>query len=618
MSAQVTITQLPTAGTITGTEAVPIVQNGVTVQTTAAALVGSPIQTQTFITVSNEPTLANSRYLGATNGLTLSASSPQGVLNVTTTGALSSLVSTGAGIQAKSDSTTVVSRTITAGSAGLTITNGNGASGNPTITLSDPLPAFATAGVLAVAYGGTGVTSSTGTNKVVLSTAPTFDTTVNFTPQTAPSYSQGLLWYDSDQKALAYYNDATNNAVHIGQETIVKVVNNTGSTIPFGAAVYITSTATGYSYPGIALAQANNIATAAVIGLTNTAIASGAIGYVVAAGMVNGINTASFNNGDVLYLSPYSAGQVMNTVPPTGYTVQVGVCAYGHASLGSIYTKQTTPLSISANIVSVGQLAIANGGTAGATKAAGFNNLSPITSTGDLIIGNGTNSATRLAIGSNTYILTSNGTTATWSAPPTSISYPGAGIANSTGSAWDTSYTTSGSGTVVALATGATLTTPTLTSPNISTIVNTGTLTLPTTTDTLVGRITTDTLLNKTLTTPILTNPTITNYTETRFSATASGGVITLNLTNGTFQTITTVAGTNAINLPTPTSGKSLTVQIFYNATPTSLTFYTPSGSLKYPTSTTPSPTLTNGKYDFYSFISDGTNWYGVQTGANF
>ena len=34
MSAQVTILQLPSAGAITGTEAVPIVQNGVTVQTT--------------------------------------------------------------------------------------------------------------------------------------------------------------------------------------------------------------------------------------------------------------------------------------------------------------------------------------------------------------------------------------------------------------------------------------------------------------------------------------------------------------------------------------------------------------------------------------------------------
>ena len=38
--------------------------------------------------------------------------------------------------------------------------------------------------------------------------------------------------------------------------------------------------------------------------------------------------------------------------------------------------------------------------------------------------------------------------------------------------------------------------------PSISTISNTGTLTLPTSTDTLVGRDTTDTLTSKTLTSP--------------------------------------------------------------------------------------------------------------------
>jgi hypothetical protein len=51
------------------------------------------------------------------------------------------------------------------------------------------------------------------------------------------------------------------------------------------------------------------------------------------------------------------------------------------------------------------------------------------------------------------------------------------------------------------------LTGKTLTSPRISSITNTGTLTLPTSTDTLVGRATTDTLTNKTLTSPTLTTP---------------------------------------------------------------------------------------------------------------
>ena len=44
-----------------------------------------------------------------------------------------------------------------------------------------------------------------------------------------------------------------------------------------------------------------------------------------------------------------------------------------------------------------------------------------------------------------------------------------------------------------------TLTNKTLTTPVISSISNTGTITLPTSTDTLVGRVTTDTLTNKTI-----------------------------------------------------------------------------------------------------------------------
>lgn len=63
-------------------------------------------------------------------------------------------------------------------------------------------------------------------------------------------------------------------------------------------------------------------------------------------------------------------------------------------------------------------------------------------------------------------------------------------------------------GVPVVTTTGAqTLTNKTLTAPIISTISNSGTLTLPSSTDTLVGRATTDTLTNKTLTAPTLTAP---------------------------------------------------------------------------------------------------------------
>jgi len=64
---------------------------------------------------------------------------------------------------------------------------------------------------------------------------------------------------------------------------------------------------------------------------------------------------------------------------------------------------------------------------------------------------------------------------------------------------------------VVTLTGTQTLTNKTLTTPVISSISNTGLLTLPTSTDTIVGRATTDTLTNKTLTSPVLTTPSISN-----------------------------------------------------------------------------------------------------------
>ena len=96
-----------------------------------------------------------------------------------------------------------------------------------------------------------------------------------------------------------------------------------------------------------------------------------------------------------------------------------------------------------------------------------------------------------IALGSNlanltagTNITFSSGTTYNGSSAITinassTMVYPGAGIPNSTGSAWGTSYSTTGSGTVVALATSPTLVTPILGTPQSGNF-STGTFTWPT------------------------------------------------------------------------------------------------------------------------------------------
>ena len=196
---------------------------------------------------------------------------------------------------------------------------------------------------------------------------------ITFVATSAPTYSAGRLWYDSTQNALSYYNDITNNTIHIGQETQLKVRNTTGSTIAKGAPVYITSTSSGFGYPLVALAQADTLTKANCIGLANEAIATGADGYVVIAGILNGVNTGTFTVGDVLYLSPYSAGQLMSSAPPTGYAVRIGIVSFANTPNGSIYVHQSNAFAQAGNIV--GTLAIDHGGTGATTAAAARTNL---------------------------------------------------------------------------------------------------------------------------------------------------------------------------------------------------------------------------------------------------
>ena len=285
------------------------------------------------------------------------------------------------------------------GSAAVTITNTATmvypASGIPNSTGSAWGTSYSTTGsgtVLALATGAT-------------LNSPTISDYETFTAASAPTYTSGRLWYDSTLNALSYNNDVTNNTLHIGQETQLKVYNNTGSTIAKGAPVYITSTTSGFTYPLIALAKADTQTTGACIGLTNEAIATGSAGYVVINGILNGVNTGTFTVGDIVYVSPYSAGQLMNTYPPTAYAVKIGTVAYVNSSNGSIYVNQSNAYVVSNGII--GQVAIANGGTNGtATPTAG-----------GIAYGSGTAYAFSAA-GTSGQVLTSGGAGApTWSTP---------------------------------------------------------------------------------------------------------------------------------------------------------------------------------------------------------
>jgi len=159
------------------------------------------------------------------------------------------------------------------------------------------------------------------------------------------------------------------------------------------------------------------ITTSGTITLAGTlAIASGGSGQTTAQAAMNAFAGAVTSGS---YLRGNGTNVVMNTIQ-----------AADVPTLNQNTTGTAAGLSVT--------LAIASGGTGQTTASAAFNALSPITTTGDLILGTGVNTASRLAIGSNGYLLTSNGTTASWAAAPaagvTSFSAGTTGFTPSTGS----------------------------------------------------------------------------------------------------------------------------------------------------------------------------------------
>lgn len=111
------------------------------------------------------------------------------------------------------------------------------------------------------------------------------------------------------------------------------------------------------------------------------------------------------------------------------------------------------------------------------------------------------------------------------------------------------------------------------------------------------------------------TNPTITNYTEAVVAIGNSGTTKTIDLTNGTFQTVT-MTGNCTFTMPTvgTAAGKSFILILVQDSTGSRTAVFT---SVKWPAGTAPTLTTTasTGR-DIIAFVSDGTNWYGTAVQA--
>jgi len=231
--------------------------------------------------------------------------------------------------------------------------------------------------------------------------------------------------------------------------------------------------------------------------------------------------------------------------------------------------------------------------------------------------------------GTNGYVLTSNGTGgSSWTAVAGggSMTYPGAGIANSTGSAWGTSYTTTGSGTIVALATSPAFTTSITTGSTSFDILNTTATTVnafgASTATTLGAATGTFTVNSITLAHPNATSLTM-NGASPSITTTSTGTASVFNtnaLTGNLFGAATTVSIGASTGTTTINNNVTVTGNLTVNGTTTTLNATTITvddinielGSIASPTDTTANGggiTLKGTTDKTIVWDSTNTNW---------
>jgi len=272
MSGQVTITQLPNAAALTGAESVPIVQNGVTVQTTTGAISGAGALNYPFLTVGSTAGLTQARYLSATTGLSLTDNGAGSTLTINMTGAAASLNGASTGIIVKDSASTVTNRQLTVG-AGMTISNGSGVSGNPVIGVNTNLQNLSslsgtglvtvngstfsqtsiqgTSNQISIANG-TGVG---GTPTVSLANDPILPGTGGTQLPSGTSAQRlgvnGVIRYNTDNANFEFYGNNTWQTVGTGSGNVTNVQGTTNQiTVVNGNTVPIISIAQNPTLPG--------------------------------------------------------------------------------------------------------------------------------------------------------------------------------------------------------------------------------------------------------------------------------------------------------------------------------------------------------------------------------
>ena len=169
-------------------------------------------------------------------------------------------------------------------------------------------------------------------------TGTQFDEYLDFkTASSNPSHAEGRVFYDQTRDSLAYYNSDSAMTVHTGQDSLLRVYNDSGSTITAGTPVYLTGESS--SIPTIAPAgAASTVEVSYAVGVVSTDIADSSTGFVVTGGIVF-FDTSSLTAGERVHVG-VTAGTLQEAAPSYPYfATDIGLCLVSSASGGCVYVE---------------------------------------------------------------------------------------------------------------------------------------------------------------------------------------------------------------------------------------------------------------------------------------
>ena len=142
--------------------------------------------------------------------------------------------------------------------------------------------------------------------------------------QTTPPVGSSVEVFLGYSQTTEVFHIQTQTAVEaaVSEAVEIDVYNDTGSDLTEGKSVYVSGYDATTELPEVTYAKSDAPGTMPAFGIVKETITTGNAGIVVAFGMLAGINTSAFTQGDILFVDAAVAGD-LTEVEPAGNEIQV-------------------------------------------------------------------------------------------------------------------------------------------------------------------------------------------------------------------------------------------------------------------------------------------------------